>query len=1617
MGLCERVVPSGFGRGNVMLAAAMMLAVLVVLVALGLTLAPTGSDGITDESPDDSEFDVVESGLQQAVFVESNDTLNPAYDPEFHPPDRDGPAPIDNATVAALLAPEPFTDEQVVQIQSLLTSLGYRSMGGDIAALEPVAGETETGVLVRLGNLEPRDLGDTDTPLVENATAVRDVELLFERTTLPTAPENATTAHVGDWTLAAYQNTTTDRVHYQLGQYDPDDSWYTTGQAENLHVNVHEGTVNGAPVADGLGFDPGEPPVDVQVVDTNRSNADGTSTHGGLNAVAVGAGSGDVDGETLSAETDWQEVVTRPVFNTTYLDATTTLGTRLAVDARYTHFEYAHDESEPFLMDVSLAVETEDQSNLTGGSGNTLLHTSSVAAGGVSPFRGSLPPTNGWVAQYGGVEGSNDPQYYTVSATGVYMNGTETEIPVSQGNISLDRDGEDAACEIYQNKGETDAPEAGGEPCADVLFPFIDPGVAYVAPREPMDTLTVVPDFAELPAIDPPEPQDVTVLDPYTGTTLTGPDGVTVGDPVTAANHTFEMPRVRADTAPYQPDLSELAKFTPVGTTQSARLHETFTVGEGLFEAVLARLATANTTTIDNFVKAGNNINATNIIGYNGNVSVYDLLQNVTGTELTSDAFLQGDPQQALAAGLLAGDKLNVQLPTVTAVADTLAQTETIATDTETAQGPALDGLVLTLYSENTTASTSHNGIERFGDLVTTHTGLTDTTAVEQLVQDWGIYIGEVEGRVFDEQTTADDIVQITNDRDDLPLDGVTAGNIYEKLDGLTAASLAPGAVNWTNETQRSQALLLGGVTDPDAPVSDAVTDIQQAVPLTPSRATLADAATTTPLNTDAFGPGGSYELAQDWPADRLTTTWDILVTGAYEFDDELYPHAPTYTDTTTVSLGDDTIEGEIAFVGAEIDANDALVALNESGSISLSALAGQYSDFERPPLVVNDTTAVNVTIVTNAGEVYESGSLPMPPINLTVTDTGGATVTTSDGRTPTITATSRTTEPLTDPITIEVGVTKTPGEGPFETVVGTTLGVNAIGVSLRGDLSWTPPDYGQPNLDQGPINYSTSLEYTFGSAYSAGELVTRGVAPADHGAVSFLHDGVATYDGATNQFVLDSDGSTYITIEDLSEAAGLDVSDTLPIPSQVDAQAWLLVDCPDNDDSCGGDGGDDDPVDENLQSLIGALSESMNVPVHAYPTSWEVERDSSESYGPRDVPFPTTYDGLSKYIQHGYNEPGAGNTWRNTESPGSAPTYTEDGTMTVYLYENYIAQHYDRFRNNDSIDPNDRLQDGAVPWRDEGGNRCSDFEQVPQDGCERDPVGLVDFIDTDGSAWESKVGIVEDNVSLDVTQVAGGTGAHVYEIGFDVSPDAAVEPGNTTRVNITFDGTNPTVDRTYANTKNLHLPVNVEKTPDSEPGPGENFVVAEVLGDGEQEPTEIPHGAVIENVGDATGDQQITIDGNGTVGAYIDNIELAPGETKAVNTSVNHTLGDIGTTTEYTITTENDSQTATRTVVNGGTFAFADISVTENTGDYVTFDIELANIAESDGTVTLNGTPINPDSPNVASKSTSITRGGFETLTLQIDHDGGSGDTVTFEFETPDRTETKDVTIPEFGS
>jgi len=445
-------VASGRDRGNVMLAMALVLAALVVLAAASMVLAPTGSDGITTQQVDQSDTDVVREGLS-LVFIESRDTLNQSYDPVFTPTDSDGPLPLNYTTVAALLDPYPFTDEQVVQTQYLMSSLAHRTTGGSIASLEPVADRTTTGMLVRLGTNNSQEFTE-ETVLAENVTGVQDLVFVLERRNLPTSADTATTIEVGDWTVAAYQNQTTNRVRYQLGSYDPSGNWRKTKAYTSLRVNTYEGTVNGEAV-DSLAVDPGGQEFTVQVVDDRRR--DGDSASGGINLVAAGAEPGDVG--NLPDDT-WQEVVTRPAFNVTYIDATTTFVDRISVDTTYRAFEFATVGSPPGSGVVGLSVSFDDSPDAATLRDRGLLNGSDVGTqplfvGEPRNFTVSLTYTNGTTEalaepreqgvsleltgpEYGagGASVPNDPEEFATlngngtvtpqAATGEWVNGTKS---------------------------------------------------------------------------------------------------------------------------------------------------------------------------------------------------------------------------------------------------------------------------------------------------------------------------------------------------------------------------------------------------------------------------------------------------------------------------------------------------------------------------------------------------------------------------------------------------------------------------------------------------------------------------------------------------------------------------------------------------------------------------------------------------------------------------------------------------------------------------------------------------------------------------------------------------------------------------------------------------------------------------------------------------------------------------------------------------------------------------------------------------------------------------------------------------------------------------------------
>ena len=487
---------TGTDRGNVALAAAMMLAGLVVVAAVALTLAPVGSDGVTSPSADQAEFDATAEGLS-FVFEENNDTLDPAYDPSFDPGPGD-PQPLDYDRVASLLDSQPFTDEQVVQIQSLLDSLARLDGPGTVASLEPVAAETRTGTLVRVGTGTPHDLSEV---LVENATTVQDLELHVERQTLPTDPDNATIFSVGDWTLAAYHDTADNAVAYQA----PDGDWQTTAPGENLRFLGHNGTVNGDPVP----FDPGSGVPFTISLDPGAD--DGPGIYGALNLVAEGATPADIAG---IGEKNRQKVVTRPAFTATYTDATSTVTDRITVGTEYRAFTY--DPGPEQVIDAQLNVTAEAVANLSADDGVAL---------GIGDHPVWLPPNEAHPA--------NDGPTYDIRADIQYLNGTTTTVESVLATVSNQTDGEWTACGYNLFGGE----QGGG--C--VMLGWNSPDDLDRAPVAAVETLasdellveaTVLAD--EVPGLEENTTAEglVDVRDPYVGANLTTPEQAHPGDSV-----------------------------------------------------------------------------------------------------------------------------------------------------------------------------------------------------------------------------------------------------------------------------------------------------------------------------------------------------------------------------------------------------------------------------------------------------------------------------------------------------------------------------------------------------------------------------------------------------------------------------------------------------------------------------------------------------------------------------------------------------------------------------------------------------------------------------------------------------------------------------------------------------------------------------------------------------------------------------------------------------------------------------------------------------------------------------------------------------------------------------
>jgi hypothetical protein len=1359
-------------RGNIMLATALVLAALVVLVAASMVLAPTGSDGITSQPVDRSDTDVVSEGLS-LVFIESRDTLDPSYDPVFTAPDSgDDPPPINYTTVAALLDSHPFTDEQVVQTQYLMSSLAHRTIGGSIASLEPVTDRTTTGMLVRLGTNDSREFTD-ETVLAENATGVQDLVFVLERESLPTSADNATTVEVGDWTLAAHQ--TQNRVRYQLGSHEPDGDWRETGEYTDLWVNTYQRTVNGDPV-DSLAVDPGEQGFTVQVVDDRRS--DGDSASGSLNLVAVGAGPGDVG--NLPGGT-WQEVVTRPAFNVTYIDATTTFVDRISVDTAYRAFNFAVGASQPRLENVTLAVETENTSQLIkpetfDGAGGTHSIAGRSEGRGVSPARAGKggPPSrqevwdsgNVWLPDYA-LESETE---YTATVT---INTSDKAGHLNESLLSLhtrDANGTLEPCE-----------------CAEITLTDATTNTSsfLIDPYALRETLVLEANTSGLPGVETNVIRELTIVDPYRKPDVALEETAQIGALVQTDRNqgAFRLlPRntsvggtqhaglqgLSLSSLPAQAVTRYIAENAEGGTLTSVQVGAAVNGLETLREQYASAVFNQSrnkTALLENFSAASPAEQAA-MVGLTGvqaerAIPAFAAINEVVGSEVVTgpDIFEASSPAYAAGAGALLGEPYTAsKLPML---ADRASHAfvpiehppkwwlnQLAGTDLNNSQRATIGQLYggddppdwVSPGAWNETILTFINNIRQFR-------GATETLWSESVSD---ATLRDVMGKVSSgNETLKTAIPDVHEEMEDASNLGVnpTVGAGPNDTEGFL---LAAGLTDPTGATYKSAASLIDTLDTDSQPVTyfNVLFGVAgEAVKL---------------LNDTALGETPStYELAPD--AD-LTADWDAALMATYtersdEHEHTLGPYRAS--DVVTVTGVSNT---EVTDLSVRFEASASAAALQDSGLLNGSGVGPQ-------PLVVDQPREfrVNVTYENGSTETLnnpvEAGvslalagptggggaNVPSGPEGFATLDTEATTVT------PQVATGNWSGDGSSGPITLQasLGALTDTAEAP------------AVAVSTRGAALWQNLSQSGGALAPGATPRTTVYSDAAGfrrAVLSPGLVYTARqgspatgwhnrtgvpVSPAEVGSVTNSNETAANFytntggTPVTEPFTLvgqsPSDGWENMTVQNITESAALNLSALGYAAPTYDAAAEYKVTC-----TCGG-GGRNQPDNPHI----------MTAPAVAHDDRRAVNPAADGAAG-ETVSYKNEYEVPLEDPKPEWD--------RITQTPSQTIELSQTGN--IYVWSNFRAA--DVAANNP-----DRLEDGSAGWRNYKG--C-DYERkggLDSDPCWKEPLGVVDHTGT-SIPWTSsltQIGTVPSVITT-TSQVTGGGNTHQYNVTMEGNLD-----------------------------------------------------------------------------------------------------------------------------------------------------------------------------------------------------------------------------------------------------
>jgi len=1424
-------------RGNLVLAGAIILALLLALAATTFILGFTSTTGPNEERSSQLTTPEIETELT-SVFTEATNSFRDNDSIwSFEPVYEDGTT--NYTRLASQLDTQGLTREQRIRVQQLVDDLLAWNTDGGVLALEPRPDATTDARLFRTNASEWYDL-DTDSPerLTGPTVTTQDLLLSLEVQSLPLGESRAVTATLDGVEVTAWRKpNTTNTVRYAITDAtgaDISDGTQTRDNATELTVNIAADTINGAAPNGTTEIqthaDTGTVPSPEPVIEINATGAADQPVKMALNTVLMNTTQGgtpptytstfDING---TAPLRAMAVPGTAAFNLTYSSSTATVSDPLRVPTEYRAMTVPEGRYNEFTYsNVTLTVGTENTSQLvpppsvggdTSTGGTTTASASSVGTRtqdtSTSPGPDELataPNTtqagiwavgNVWLPDYGA--GAIDTTY-TATLTATTSLGETVTFPAAQR---------------LQVSTRTDD---GLVPC-DCLEVSPNGQAATLDPYAMEKSLVLEATTATLPGIDSNVTRNLTIVDPYRkpslGLTSTAQPNTTVA--TDRDNGAFSLqPRKTSLPGSFTADLESVSlsavpaqavtQFVadqmsdpPTETEMAAAVSGLETLGEQYTDAFFEEGQTAADALLEAFAEASPAEQAAmvNLTGVRAEraIPAFEAINEVVGTVPvnSSDIVAASSPAYAAGAGALVGEPYTAaRLPVLGERASHAYLsnehppdwwlTRLANTDLSDSQRKALFRLYapsdtphwLSQSAWNETILTFINNIQQFR-------GGTETL--------WGEGVSD--------ETLEDIIEEVSGGNQTL---GNAIGLVHDEMEDVSDLGLNPSA-NGVSDIEAF--LLAAGVTDPEGAAYTEAASLIESLPDDGEPITYEDVLfgmtgdQVQLLDESALGATPpTYELASG--AD-LTADWDAGVTARYtetspEHGQTLGPYRAS--DVVTLSGVSST---EIAGLSVRLTDNASVAALRDSGLLNGSEVGPQ-------PLVVDQPREFRVSVTYVNGSTKTLFDPVAAGVNLELVGPtgGGADVpsapeefATLDIENNTITAQAATGNwtgtGSSGPITLQASLEE----------LTDTATAQAVNVSVRGAALWrnlsqiggTPAPGATPRTTV----YSDAPGFDLdrkvlrpGVVYTArqGSLATGWhnrtgvpVSPADVGSVTNGNETAASFytdtqfNPVTEPYTLvaetPSDGWENITVQTISESAALNFSALGYAAPTYDAVAQYNVTC-----ICAESG--PAALNPHILTAPGVTSGDL------VPSAGSSE---TISYVDDFVLESPVFPNVTSEV---HPAPKADYPSRTHQTPTQTIEETQIGY--IYVWSNFEAA----VRAANGLYA---LEEGTVSWRSAWHCNNPGFfgggESLPS-SCWNKSMGMADFTGTNSNGWSSglnQTGANQDAVGLNITQHEGGSGVHNYT----VAPENVSEDK---QVNIAVTGNDETINGDAVNTE-----------------------------------------------------------------------------------------------------------------------------------------------------------------------------------------------------------------------